>query len=116
MIMNEYIFYTTEGMTLPPNEDEEEIDNCQILGFVEAKNSSEAKDLLLENNPWIVEAGYSLSEIKIKQVLTKEQIKDIQAIVDYNFADEEKHYEECGDHPKEHIFEVLKRLKQIYST
>lgn len=113
--MNEYIFYTIEGMTLPQNENEE-IDNCQILGFVEAKNSSEAKDLLLEDNPWIVEAGYSLSEIKVKQVLTKEQMKDIQAIVDYNFADEEKHYEECGEHPEEHIFEVIKRLKQIYST
>lgn len=128
--MNEYIFYTTEGMTLPPNEDKE-IDNCQILGFIEAKNSSEAMDLLLENNPWIVEAGYSLSEIRVKQVLTKEQIKDIQAIVDYNWADEEKHYEECcecgecdeceeccecGEYPKDHIFEVLKRLKQIYNT
>lgn len=48
--MNEYIFYTTQGMTFPPNEDEE-IDNCQILGFVEAKNSSEAKAILLEDNP-----------------------------------------------------------------
>ena len=113
--MNEYISYTTEGMTLSPNKDEE-IDNCQILGFVEAENSSEAKDLLLEDNPWIVEAGYSLSEIRVKQVLTKEQMKDIQAIVGYNWADEEKHYEECGEYPKKHIFEVLKRLKQICNT
>lgn len=112
--MNEYIFYTTEGMTFPPNEDED-IDNCQILGFVKAKNSSEAKDILLEDNPWIVLSGYSLSEIRVKQVLTKEQIKDIQAVVDYNWADEEKHYEECGEYPPKHISEVLKRLKQIYN-
>lgn len=102
-------------MTLSPNEDVE-IDNCQILGFVEAKNSSEAKDLLLEDNPWIVDAGYSLSEIRIKQVLTKEQMKDIKAIVDYNLADEEKHHEEYGKYPEKHILEALKRLNQIYNT
>lgn len=43
--MNEYVFYTTEGVTLPPKEDKV-VDNCQILGFVKAKNISEAKDLL----------------------------------------------------------------------
>lgn len=112
--MNKYVFYTTEGMTLPPDEDED-VDNCQILGFVEAQNSSEAMDLLLKNNPWIIETGFSMSEIVVKQVLTSEQIKDIQAIVDYNWADEEKHYEEFGENVKEHIFEVLKRLKQIYT-
>ena len=54
----------------------------------------------------------------VKQVLTTEQIKDIQAIVDYNWADEEKHYEEYGEFPKNknHIYEVLKRLKEIYTS
>lgn len=102
-------------MTLHPNENEK-IENCQILGFVEAKNCIEAKDLLLKDNPWIGEVGYSLSEIRVKQVLTKEQMQDIQTIVDYNWEDEEKHYEECDEPPKEHIFEVLKRLKQMYNT
>lgn len=111
--MNEYIFYTTEGISFPPNK-VEDVDNCQILGFVEAKNSSEAMDLLLKNNPWIAETGFSKNEIMVKQVLTNEQIKDIQAIVDYNWAYEEKHYEECGECTNKHIFEVLKRLKQIY--
>lgn len=69
--MNEYIFYTTEGATLAPNQNVE-VDNCQILGFVEAKNISEAKDLLLADNPWIVKAGFSTSMIRVKQVLTKE--------------------------------------------
>ena len=100
--MNEYIFYTTEGITWPPNEDKD-IDNGQILGFVEARNSSEAMDLLLKNNPWIVKTGFSKSEIMIKQVLTKEQSKDIQAIVDYNWDEEKKHYQECGNYPKNHI-------------
>lgn len=113
--MNEYVFYTTEGLTLPPNEDED-VDNCQVLGFVEAMSSSEAKRLLLKNNPWIVKAGFSMGKIMVRQVLTNEQIKDIQAIVDYNWADEEKHYEECGEDVEEHIFEVLKRLKQMYTS
>ena len=56
-------------MTLPPKEDEV-VDNCQILGFVKAKSISEAKDLLLEDNPWIVETGFSISEILVRQVLT----------------------------------------------
>lgn len=81
--MNEYIFYTTEGITLPPN-DYEDVDNCQILGFVEARNSSEAMDLLLKNNSWIVEKGFSKSKIMVKQVLTEEQEKALQAIDDYN--------------------------------
>lgn len=81
--MNEYIFYTTEGITLPPN-DYEDVDNCQILGFVEAINSSEAMDLLLKNNLWIVEKGFSKSKIMVKQVLTEEQGKALQAIDDYN--------------------------------
>lgn len=67
--MNEYVFYTTEGVTLPSKEDKV-VDNCQILGFVKAKNISEAKDLLLEDNPWIVETGFSISEILVRQVLT----------------------------------------------
>ena len=74
--MNEYIFYTTEGITLAPNQDED-VDNCQILGFIEAKTCTEAKELLLKNNPWIVEAGFSMNKIMVKQVLTKEQSKDI---------------------------------------
>lgn len=71
--MNEYIFYTTEGITLAPDEDID-VDNCQILGFVEAKDCAKAKKLLLENNPWIIEAVFSTSDIMVKQVLTNKQI------------------------------------------
>ena len=68
--MNEYVFYTTEGVTLPPKGDEV-VDNCQILGFVKAKNISEAKDLLLEDNPWIVETGFSISETSIDEQIKR---------------------------------------------
>ena len=69
--MNEYILYTTEGSTLAPNQNVD-VDNCQILGFVKAENSSEAKDLLIENNPWVVEAGFSENNIVVRQILTME--------------------------------------------
>lgn len=75
--MNEYIFYTTEGTTFAP--DQSEIDNCQILAFIDAPNLSKAKELLLQENPWIVEAGFSIDEIAVKQVLTKEQKEDLQS-------------------------------------
>lgn len=48
--MNEYIFYTTEGTTLAPNQDFD-VENCQILGFVNAPTLSNAKKLLLQENP-----------------------------------------------------------------
>lgn len=59
---------------MSPNGDKD-VDNCQILGFIRAKSYSEAMDLLLENNPWIIKAGFSKSEIMVKQVLTEEQKK-----------------------------------------
>lgn len=111
--MNEYIFYTTEGATLAPNSNEN-VYNCQVLGIIEAKNVSEAKDLLLQENPWIAKAKFSIDKIIAKQVLTMEQKEDIQAIVNYNWVDEERNYQECGNYPKNHIFRVLKRLKRIY--
>lgn len=68
--MNEYIFYTTEGFTVAPNQNVE-IDNCQILGFVNATSLSEAKRLLVKDNPWISAAGFTMDKIMAKQVLTK---------------------------------------------
>lgn len=111
--MNEYIFYTIEGTTLAPNQNVD-IDNCQILGFVEAKSLSEAKDLLLQDNPCITKAEFSMNKIMVKQILTMEQKEDIRAIVEYNWDDEKRHYQECGNYPRNHIFRVLKRLKKIY--
>lgn len=111
--MNEYIFYTAEGISLAPNQNVE-IDNCQVLGFVEAKNLSEAKNLLLQDNPWITKADFSMSKIMVKQVLTMKQKEDIRAIVDYNWDNEKRYYQKWGDYTKDHIFRVLKRLKEIY--
>lgn len=65
--MNEYIFYTAEGETIAPNQNES-IENCQILGFIEADDECEAKKLLLQDNPWIIQAGFCPSKIMVKRV------------------------------------------------
>jgi len=115
--MNEYIFYTTEGITLAPNKNEE-VENCQVLGIVEAKNVSKAKDLLLQKNPWITKSDFTMDKIMVKQVLTIEQKKDIQTIVEYNWSDEERDYQECGDNPRNHIFRAIsvKTIKEVILT
>ena len=38
--MKEYVFYTTEGTTLSPNQ--MEVENCQILSFERAENVESA--------------------------------------------------------------------------
>lgn len=76
--MNNYMFYTSEGNTLSPNGDD--IENLQILGFEEASDSNKALKLLLKNNSWIIETGFSISEIQTKQILAndvKEVISDL---------------------------------------
>lgn len=66
--MNEYIFYTTEGHTIAPNEDVE-VENCQVLGCAYGNNKDEAQNNLLKENPWIEEAGFSTSEFLVKQLM-----------------------------------------------
>ena len=50
--MNEYIFYTNEGFTIPPHE-EKEVENCQVLGRAFGDNEKNACDNLVKDNPWI---------------------------------------------------------------
>ena len=109
--MNEYIFYTTEGQTYAPN-DSIEVENCQLLGTANGSNESEAQENLLNENPWITEAGFDPAEFLVRQILTNEQRNDINMLVDYLWADEERHFEESEDKDN-HIFNVLKRLKGL---
>jgi hypothetical protein len=110
--MNEYIIYTTEGKTIAPIEEEKDIENCQVLGRVKAQNKSKALQVLINENPWITDAGYSSSCFIIEQILTEEQRKDIQMIVDYLYENEEQHYKDyvC---PNKHILLYIKALKDI---
>ena len=109
--MNEFLFYTIKGETISPNENVG-IENCQVLGCVKAMNVKQAKKLLLQENPWICEAGFDLEKIVVKQVLTDEQKADIMSLIDYIWKDDEKYYAE-SNYPKRPIFKIIKRLKQI---
>ena len=64
--MNKYIFYTFEGFTQSPNEDD--VENLQILGFESAYTKAEALNNLIKNNDWIIQSGFSLEEIICKQL------------------------------------------------
>lgn len=109
--MNEYIFYTAEGYTDAPNESYE-VENCQLLGRACGRDKSEAQKNLLEENPWIIEAGFAPGAFFVEQVLTKEQRANIQSLIDYLWKDEELRYEESED-KNNHIFNVLRALKEI---
>ncbi len=65
--MHDYIFYTEEGFCQAPNNSE--VENYQILGFECGGNPKEASDRLIENNPWIIEKGYSIEKILHKEVV-----------------------------------------------
>lgn len=108
--MNEYLFTTIEGITVSPNLSD--VENCQLLARVDALNETDAYSRLFEENEWISESGFSPEVIMVDQVITKEQISDIKAIVDYLWEDEECSYEENGC-PQDHIIVVLKRLKEM---
>ena len=110
--MNEYIFYTMEGDTIAPYEDVE-IENCQVLGRIQAKNIEQAKQLLLKENQWIEDAGFDTSGIIVKQIFTDKQKADIKAIVDYLWEEKHKHFQELH-YPKTHIYRIIKRLRSSY--
>lgn len=108
--MNEYIFYTNEGYTESPIEGMI-VENCQMLGRVMADNIQEARTALLKENSWIEEYGFDINNAYIEQILTEKQKNDIALLVDYFWKDEKRNYEE-SDLKDNHIFNVLKRLKQ----
>lgn len=109
--MNKFIFYTTEGHTDAPN-DSIEVENCQVLGTASGNSESEAQENLLNENHWITEAGFDPAEFIVRQILTNEQRNDINVLVDYLWAEEERHFEESEDKVN-HIFNVLKKLKGL---
>lgn len=65
--MASYIFYTDEGYTSAPNN--EEIENLQVLGIEDGISQSEATDNLFKNNGWIKENGFSEERIRCYQII-----------------------------------------------
>ena len=108
--MNEYIVYTTEGCTSGPNSDYD-IENCQVLGFIEGLSERDAANRLSEQHDCIRKAGFVIDNTIVRPMLTVSIAKDIKTVIDYLWTDEHKHFVE-NHHPKDHIFRVLKRLKE----
>jgi hypothetical protein len=74
--MNEYIFYTSEGYTIPPIESKE-AENCQVLGQANGRTQKDAKEFLIKDNPWIKECGFDIHKIICKQIVSDKQMKQI---------------------------------------
>lgn len=64
--MKEFLIITSEGTTYAP--DESEVENCQILGRIEAENEMQARRKLMDDNPWIEECGYNMDETIVLRV------------------------------------------------
>ncbi|MFN3641096.1 MAG: hypothetical protein ACK4UK_09260 [Flavobacterium sp.] len=67
--MKKYIILTPEGYTIAPNEGFE-VENLQVLGIVEeVKDENEAIVKLLQENSWIIDAEYNVSEFILYELL-----------------------------------------------
>lgn len=55
--MKRYLIYTTEGYTESPSS--KQVENCQVLGEIEAENCRDAIEALFSKESWISDSGYS---------------------------------------------------------
>lgn len=65
--MKSFILYTSEGSTYSP--ENVLCENFQILGFAQGESQNQACDLFISQNSWIIECGFSIDKIQIKQVV-----------------------------------------------
>jgi len=65
--MKSFIFYTSEGVTLSPNNSL--CENFQILGFEKGMSKENTLETLFKNNFWIEEYGFSKDRIICKEIL-----------------------------------------------
>ena len=65
--MKSFIFYTSEGITLSPNNSL--CENFQILGFEKGLSKQIALRTLLKYNSWIEEYGFSKDEIIGEEII-----------------------------------------------
>ncbi len=66
--MREYLFYTDEGYTEGPREGYP-VENCQVLGRMRGADAEDARRLLLRENRWIEEAGFSEERICCEEIV-----------------------------------------------
>ena len=107
--MNEYIFWTQQGWTLAPCENYE-VENCQVLGWQTGATLEIARSALLQENPWILEAGFE--EMRAAQTITHQQKSDLRRVTEYLWEGEKRAWEALGK-PDGHIFCALQRLQEM---
>ncbi len=109
--MRDYIFYTTEGHTIAPKENVD-VENCQVLGISSGNNIEEAEKKLLNDNPWIEEAGFSDNEFLARQILTDELRADLKYLLNFISLDETTL---LGKDPDEtnRIIKIVENLKAL---
>ena len=98
-------------MTFAPKS-EVEIENCQVLGVVQAENVEEAKMSLLKDNTWIKESGFDIERSYIKQVLRGEQRDDINCVLNFLRAGSEslRNHPGCG---QSQMLRAVKNLEML---
>lgn len=109
--MNEYIIYTSEGNTYGPNMNVD-IENCQVLGTIRGHSENSAIKKLFQQNKLIELAGFSVDNTFARPLLTDSIREDIKTVINYLWEDEFTHFQEC-DFPNDHIYRILRRLKNI---
>lgn len=88
-----------------------QINGLHILGLEKGKNEQEALDSFLNNNRLIRDGELPIDNIKSKVLLTPETVRNISILIDYLWEDEYRHWEEL-ECPGEHVFMVLKQIKE----
>lgn len=111
--MNEYIVYTTDGYTSGANTNVK-VENCQVLGVIDGLSGDDAIRKLFEQNEWIEKAGFTIGNTLARPLLTTSIKEEIKTVIDYLWKDEHARFQE-SNHPDDHIFHVLKRLKSYIS-
>lgn len=109
--MNDYLFYTTEGVTFSPNA-ATDIENCQILGYSKGKDKFTALQNLLIENKWIKESKFDESKIAAVQILSQDVKDELRILIDYLWRDEERHFEESGK-PENHIINIIQKINEL---
>lgn len=108
--MKTFIIYTTQGATSGPNI-ETDVENCQVLGTIQANNSADAINELFEKNEWIHNAGFTKDYVLVNELFPSSIKKDIKEVIDFIWEKERKH-SQGNTYLNNNIFRILKRLEE----
>lgn len=67
--MKNYIILTNQGFTESPKN--QEIENQQVLGYINSDSEYEVIEKFVKENPWILEKGFSKNEMIVRELLQR---------------------------------------------